>query len=170
MARIKGLPELKSKMQKLKTGLQETVVGTIWDVVGLMVADAKADAPVDLAKLINSIDRKRSETGWSVVFYVGEAHGAFQEFGFGKYLEVPAELSEEALKFKGYKSGNFEEFLADITAWCERKGIDTGAAWLIAVSILRKGLRPKPYFYPAYLKHKDTIAPIMYKRIKELMK
>lgn len=165
---IRGLDAFKRQVAKFKSGYEDAVKGAISDAVSLMVADAKARAPRDLGKLIASIDKEDADNGWTVIFFVGEAHGAFQEFGFGKYLDVPPELEAEARKFQGYKSGNFEDFLENIKEWCERKGIDPRAAWPIAVSILRNGLKPQPYFYPAYERYKDTIVPDIENRIKKL--
>lgn len=168
MAGIKGLKELQRKLKNFGKEAEAAGKAAINSAVDKMITDAKANAPQDLYNLVNSIDKENRDNGWTVVFFVGEAHGAFQEFGTGVRAEIPAELASEALKFKGYKSGNFEDFLAEIKAWCSRKGIDPEAAWPIAVTILNKGLSPQPYFYPAYLKYRDTIMPDLKQRIKNL--
>lgn len=168
MARIRGLAQLQKTLRDLPKKLEAEGMAAINYAVDNMIRDAKARAPQDLFKLINSIDKEDKDNGWTVVFFVGEVHGAFQEFGTGKQVSVPAELSGIASEFRGYKSGSFEQFVEDIEAWCVRKGIDPQAAYPIALSILNRGLAPQPYFWPAYLKHRDTIIPDIKERIKRL--
>ena len=68
---------------------------------------------------------------------------------------------------RGYKRGNFKEFVKAIEAWVKRKGFaatyniktrrrrkDKGeaerteqAAWAIAISLARHGMKPKPFFF-----------------------
>lgn len=116
-----------------------------------IVENAKLKVPVDNGSLRNSIYNKalnplRVEIG------VGASYGAYVEFGTGKYVSVPTELNDIASKFKGKKGGTFEEGLRAIKDWCRTKGIEEKYAYPIFMSILRTGLRPRPYFYPAYKK------------------
>lgn len=118
-------------------------------------ADASDKAPVNLGKLKQSINsQKESDFFWTV--NVNANYGAFVEFGTGAKVKVPAELSEIAQQYKGVKGGGFDDFLERISDWCKQKGIDEKAAYVIAVSILRKGIEPQPYLYPAFVKGKRT--------------
>lgn len=168
MAQIRGLDALRRQLRALPDQIRAEGMKSINAAVDLMIADAKANAPEDLSRLINSISKENSTDGWAVVFFVGEPHGAFQEFGTVKRVSVPAELESEAQKFKGYQTGSFEEFLEDLKGWCLRKGIDVSAAYPIAISILNRGVAPQPYFYPAYLKYKDSILVDIKDRIQRL--
>jgi hypothetical protein len=56
-----------------------------------------------------------------------------------------------AAEFRGKSGGNFDTFVEAIREWCGRKGIDPKLAYIIAVSILRKGLKPQPFLIPSYL-------------------
>jgi len=170
MARIKGMQQLRRTLTNFRKNAEREAKEALNIAVDKMIADAKANAPRDLFNLVNSIDKENRDNGWTVVFFVGEEHGAFQEFGTGSKAVVPPELETEASKFKGYKDGNFEEFVANIREWCSRNGIDPAAAWPIAVSILNRGLRPQPYFYPAYLKYRDTIIPDVRERLQRLLR
>lgn len=157
---IGGLEKLLNNLRKAEQQLWPTVMRVIDKYVDLMVADARQNAPVDLGVARDSIGKEVKDR--AVVFHVASAHGAIQEFGFGaKMGDIPPELESEALKFKGYKSGDFKEFVKELEEWCARKGIDTEAAYPIAVSILNNGLAPQPFFYPAYQKYK----PMMLKEI-----
>lgn len=159
--RIKGLDKLFRDIDRFERDAELITKRTIEEIVDMMITDAKAKAPRDLGRLIDSIDRENKDNGWTIVFFVGEVYGAFQEFGTLGRVNVPTELASVASEFKGYKSGDFSEFLKSIEEWCGRKGIDSSAAYPIAVSILRKGLDPQPYFYPAYVANKDKIIPLL---------
>lgn len=165
---IKGLPELTKKLKRIELEKWKVVMRVVDKYVDLMVADARANAPVDRGFTKNSID-KEVKGDFSISFFVGTAYGAIQEFGTGDYMDIPSELEQDALVFKGYKSGNFDEFLEEIKEWCSRKGIDEGAAYPIAVKILNKGLRPQPFFYPAYRKYKDALIAEANVELKKLV-
>jgi len=98
---------------------------------------------------------------------VEKFYAAFIEFGTkGKYKAIPG-TEEIAAKMRGYKRGNFKEFVKAIEAWVKRKGFaatyniktrrrrkDKGeaerteqAAWAIAISLARHGMKPKPFFF-----------------------
>lgn len=159
--RIKGLDKLLKDIDRFDRDSEKIAKQTIEEVVDMMITDAKAKAPRDLGRLIDSIDKESKNNGWAMVFFVGEIHGAFQEFGTGGRVQVPSELASIASSFRGYESGDFSDFLKAIEGWCDRKGIDRNAAYIIAVSILKKGLNPQPYFYPAYLANRDKIISLI---------
>lgn len=169
MAKLKGLLELQKKLNGASVAVNAAVNSAVNEVVNKMIADAKANAPVDLRRLIDSIGKENKDDGWTVVFFVGEVHGAFMEFGTGPQVSIPDEMESEAKKFQGYKGGNFDEFLDEIEAWATRKGIDPEMANLIASKILSRGLAPRPYFYPAYLKHRDEIIPAIKEKLNKLL-
>lgn len=164
---IKGLNQLMRELDRFEKDTELITKRTIEEVVDMMIRDAKAKAPRDLGRLIDSIDRENKDNGWTIVFFVGEVYGAFQEFGTLGRVQVPTELVDVASEFKGYKSGDFDEFLKSIKEWCSRKGIDEKASYPIAVSILRKGLDPQPYFYPAYVNNKDKIIPLIEQKVTQ---
>lgn len=165
---IKGLPELTKKLKRIELEKWKVVMRVVDKYVDLMVADARANAPVDRGITRNSISKER-KGDFSISFFVGTAYGAIQEFGLGMYMDIPPELEQDALVFKGYKSGNFDEFLEEIKDWCGRKGIDENAAYPIALTILNKGIRPQPFFYPAYLKFKDALIAEADKELQKLV-
>ena len=62
--------------------------------------DAKELAPVDTGKLVQSIKSMEvNSTTYKVEVF--SPYGAYMEFGTGKSVEVPQELLEMALRFKG---------------------------------------------------------------------
>lgn len=170
---IKGLEKAIRDIKDAQKKIHSTTMDAIAEVVDKMIEEARKNAPEDLRNLIDSIGKEYKD-GWTIVFFVGEEYGAFMEFGLAglrnisSNLDIPEEMEAEARKFKGYKGGDFKQFVKDIEAWCGRKGIDPEAAYPIAVSILNNGLQARPYFYPAYLKYKDEIIKLVEKRLQEL--
>lgn len=57
-----------------------------------------------------------------------------------------------------------------LTLWVKRKGIgggkDKSIAYAIAISILRKGMRPQPFLIPSF----ETEKPKLINNIKNLLK
>lgn len=165
--KIKGLNELQRDLNKLEKEVAMESKKILEQVVDRMIQDAKANAPRDLGRLIDSIDRENKDNGWTVVFFVGAEYAFATEFGTVTKVQVPDELKDVAMQFKGYKNGDFSEFLDNIKAWAKRKGIEDSAAYPIAMSILRKGINPQPYFYPAYLRHRGEIEELIKQKIDQ---
>lgn len=113
---------------------------------------AKLRAPVDMGQLRQSIGKTTARDGYNVSFvFANTPYAAFVEFGTGARVAIPKGFEQMASEFRGKKSGNFDSFLDAIREWCARKGIDPKLAYIIAVSILRKGLKPRPYLIPSYV-------------------
>lgn len=165
--KIRGLNELQRDLNKLEKDVATESKKILEQVVDRMIQDAKANAPRDLGRLIDSIDRENKDNGWTVVFFVGAEYAFATEFGTVTKVQVPDELKDVAMQFKGYKNGDFSEFLDNIKAWAKRKGIEDSAAYPIAMSILRKGINPQPYFYPAYLRHRGEIEELIKQKIDQ---
>jgi len=116
-----------------------------------IAAMAKVNAPSNLGKLKQSIhESKVTDLNYKIL--VGSDYGAYLEFGTGKKVRVPAELQKEAARFRKKSSGSFEQGLQSIRDWCKSKGIDVNAAYPIFISILKNGIAPQPYLYPAFVK------------------
>jgi hypothetical protein len=119
-----------------------------------MVADAKTKAPSNYGQLRLSIGHTTARVGYNKSFFFANApYSAFVEFGTGSKVSIPKGFEELASQFRGKQSGNFDTFLDSIRDWCRKKGIDEKLAYIIAVSILRTGVKPQPYFIPAYLQN-----------------
>jgi HK97 gp10 family phage protein len=117
-----------------------------------IVADAKQRAPVNFGQLRLSIAKTDAtiQLNRSLIFS-NAPYSAFVEFGTGSKVKVPPGFEKLASEFKGKGGGSFDDFLDNIRDWCKKKGIDEKVAYPIAVSILRTGIKPQPYFIPAYL-------------------
>ena len=132
---------------------------------------AKRLAPVNFGQLRNSIYLKETGGNNNFIFTVGASakYAPYVEFGTGGKVSVPNDFQAYAMKFKGQKGGTFKEMIDALTLWVQRKGIvgknDKSTAYAIAISILRKGIRPQPFLIPAFEQEK----PKLLKRIKDLL-
>lgn len=187
--KVTGLAELQKQIvtasEKVKQVCEKEVqaAGQDW------VAGAVRDAPVDQVALKAAISFKQSDTNTaagsliSVEIVAQRFYAPFIEFGTkGKYLPIPG-TEQIAAQFKGFKGGDFMELLRMIARWVRRKGItgtysvktrkrtgskinqfaeDYSAAWPIALSILRNGINPHPFFF----KQGETVWPNLIKRMQ----
>jgi len=138
---------------------------------GLLVeGEAKALAPGDEGFLRNRI--KSVPGNLEVEVIVNADYAAYMEFGTKRkaasYVSgLPSDWQQVAASFKGKGKGDYFDFLNNILDWVKRKKIAqitnsyTGrkstkkndllyAANMIAMAILRNGVTPHPFLYPAY--------------------
>lgn len=173
MAKIKGLDkvlkELKTYGEKAEKGIDnatEFVAGTIRDDAKQI---AKSKGVFDMGKLIQGI-KVEKDKDLNYTIFAGESYSAYVEFGTGAKVNVPAEMQQEASKFRGKGKGNFKTALENIKAWCKRKGIDEKNAYPILVSLLNKGMSPRPFMYPAWLNGRKVYLDELKQLLKELSK
>lgn len=189
---VKGLAALQQQILTASEKVKEVCSQEVQAAGQDWVAGAVRDAPVDQGALKGSISAKNSETHTagssliSVEIVAQKFYAPFVEFGTkGKYQPIPG-TEQIAAQFKGYKGGDFMELLRMIVRWVRRKGItgaysvktqrrtgnkinqfaeDYSAAWPIALSILKKGINPHPYFF----KQGDTVWPQMVQRMQKAL-
>lgn len=145
-------------------------------------ANAQRDAPVDQGSLKAGITYYM-DGGFSAVIVSNAFYSPFMEFGTkGKYTPIPG-TEAIAEQFRGYKGGDFATMLKMIERWVNRKGIagtysvktrrrtggkaaiasqNRSAAFAIALSILKNGVSPHPFFF----KQQDILWPEMVKNIR----
>lgn len=165
-------------------------------VADLIVAEAKRLAPKDLGTIAQNIGKTVTGEGDKVraSIYAAAPESAFQEFGTGGKVQVPVAMQDIAIQFKGKSSGDFKAFVLALTAWVKRNGIvgvysvqtrkrsnaakfggkqgnddaDEKAAYAIARKILRDGLKPQPFMYPAYISNNWKLLPMLQNAYREL--
>lgn len=121
------------------------------------VNDAKRLAPVNEGVLRNSIASNADDL--KVTISVNIPYAAYLEFGTKSFAQsyvstLPPDWQTFAADYKGSGGGSFKEFVMKITEWVRLKGIDIKAAYPIALKILRTGIKPHPYLFPAFEKNK----------------
>jgi HK97 gp10 family phage protein len=163
---IEGIQKALDKLdQKLNTELSNEINASALTIQ----SNAKRLAPVNFGKLRNGIVLIKD----GLLTYTvesRESYSPYVEFGTGGKVSVPADFQSYAQTFKGQKGGTFKEMIEALTLWVKRKGIGDGKnnkvlAFVIARSILQKGLRPQPFLIPSYEQEKSKLI----KRIKDLL-
>jgi len=166
---LSGFKELEGKLKNLTTALKVDAGDEINASVIKIENQAKRLAPVNFGQLRGSIAHsKDGELTYSVA--ANASYSAYVEFGTGPQVNVPADFKSYAQQFKGKSGGKFKDMVEALTLWVKRKGIgngknDKGLAYVIALSILRKGMRPQPFLVPAYEMEK----PKLIQRLNKLL-
>lgn len=161
-----GFKQFQDGLNKLPATLRKEIGTRVKAAAEQFKELATKDAPADAGTLRSQISvRQVDDLKYDVVS--GSEYSAYMEFGTkGKFRPIAGIDSSE---FKGLPSGGtFKEMLRNIEEWVRRKGIAgtysvktrkrTGsksaqqaqnkqAAYLIARSILNKGVTPHPFFF-----------------------
>jgi hypothetical protein len=171
--------------------LAGAIVGAVGDMI---VNEAKQLAPVDLGKIRQGIGKEVENNADRTIAKIFSAapESPYQEFGTGGKVDVPEEMSEVASYFIGGggngDSGGMVEFIQALTDWVRRHGLtntysvstrkvfsrggadrDEQLAWAIAKKILREGLKPQPFLYPAYVANKGKLVPMLEDALKQML-
>lgn len=173
---------LEAALEKLSPAMYKRSVNDAFNAFGLAtVKDAKINVPKDEGNLARSINFEKIDYG--VQINVNADYAAYVEFGTRKFAEsyisqLPNDWKTFAAEFKGKTGGDnsFMSFFYKILKWVQRKGFaadktksgkrsnsknsiqkEYDAAYFIAISILRNGIKPQPYLYPAFEKNKPQL-------------
>jgi len=166
---LNGLKDIQDALKNIDVKLKQHVGDEINASALKILTDAKRLAPVNFGQLRNQIALEPIND----LTYAVEAkasYSAYVEFGTGPQVSVPADFTSYAAQFKGKKGGKFKDFVDALTLWVKRKGIgdgknDRGLAYVIARSILLKGMRPQPFLIPSY----ESEKPKLIQRLKKLL-
>jgi HK97 gp10 family phage protein len=178
---IKGINETLAKFNKLeknvKAGIKNEVASSILNIY----SDAKKLAPINIGTLRGSIFKDEVSKSENVfMFTVGAkaSYAPYIEFGTGGKVSVPSGYADYAMQFKGKTGGKFIDMVKALAEWVSKKGItgtysvktqrrtgskstqnkqNLSAAYVIAISILRKGLRAQPFLIPAFEAEKPKL-------------
>jgi hypothetical protein len=183
---IKGSEKLKS-MGKVLTD----VIDGVLNANALEIATiAKVKAPKNLGGLHASINPENSKLLEKHIT-VNAFYAPFIEFGTGHYAAqyvstLPADWQAFAAQYKakGKNKGTGHELLLKLIDWVRAKGIHGltasgrskkgkkaeediyNIAYVIAIRILRHGIKPHPFLFPAY----ELQRPIIKKDIETVLK
>jgi len=166
---IKGLSKLLKKLDKLGVDVEKQIDEVTEANALEIVAKAKSLAPSNIGKLRQGISSEKDEdVGYKIS--ANAPYSGYIEFGTGKKVSVPIELQDVAQALKNAPKGNFETGLASIKAWCRTKGIDEEAAYPIFLSILKQGIEPQPFLYPAYVGQQKQYIKDLEAELKAIVK
>lgn len=108
-------------------------------------------------------------------------YAPFQEFGTGAKVSVPSEFAQVAADAQNQpKRGDFDKFVESLAEWARIKGIipNSGTtpkdyermAYIMAVNIYRNGLKPRPFFFKAFVQIRPRIIATMQKLVQTYTK
>ena len=156
--KITGQKELLKKLAAFGEEAERKISLATFGTAGQIADDATQSAPANNGDLRQSINLNPNTPG--KLFYevaVNVPYAAYVEFGTGAKVDVPAEMQEIANQYKGGQGGKFSDMIEALKDWCRKKGIPEEAVYPIAVKILKYGLEPQPFLYPAYRKARKRI-------------
>jgi len=159
---IKGLDATLAEIKAYPQDI-ERIINNEFKAFGVQVVnDARVNAPVNEGLLRESISSQ--VTPLQVSISVNVDYAAYLEFGTKSFAAayvatLPQDWQTFAAQYKGSSGGTFQELVMRIKKWVQLKGLASGkdidsAAYLIARKIVRDGIRPHPYLYPAFEKNK----------------
>ena len=99
-------------------------------------------------------------------------YAGYVEFGTGKKVNVPAEFSSIASSIRAKKRDNWEVAMRRIRDWLKMMGYDVKNAYPMYINIVKngRGVRPRPFMYPAYLSTIRYMRKEADKALKKLIK
>jgi HK97 gp10 family phage protein len=186
--KINGMDKLFNDLNKLSEKIK-TEVALEMNASALNIqSNAKKNAPVNFGVLRNSIQLVEELGGGKLIYTVGSklSYAPYIEFGTGGKVSIPNGYENFAQQFKGKQGGTFQQMLNALVEWVKRKGLvgtysvktqkrtgnkkiqskqNESAAYAIAISILKKGLRPQPFLIPAY----EQEIPKLKEKIKNIV-
>ena len=167
------LKSLRDKLFDTNSRLTEVIQKGAFDIE----RDAKVLARVDLGRLrasitVEMVSDEEARIGTNVEY------APYVEFGTGGKVSIPIGYESYASQFKGKSDGTFTDMVKALAEWVKKKGIvasysiktqrrvgnkannekkDNATAWAIAISIIKKGLRPQPFLIPAFEQEKPKL-------------
>lgn len=152
--KIQGIEDLITRLRAIPGKVTAAVSTELQFGANAIAVEAKQLAPGDQGILHNLISVAKIDPLTFQVVSAAE-YSPYVEFGTLQKVDIPPGLEEYAAQFKGdFASGTYSEggnltAKEAIFAWCERQGIDKEAWYAIYMSIIRVGIKPQPFFFPA---------------------
>lgn len=167
-----GLDALKKEINAASQSLKTEVDGEMNAAAMEFVALAKRDLASqggDRGTLLRSISYKK-DGDLAYTVSANTFYAPFIEFGTKTKFNPYPGTEEYAAQFRGTKQGGALKLIDAIKGWVKRKGIASGkeadrAAFLIARSIYKKGINPKPFFF----KQIPIVRTLLEKRITQIL-
>jgi len=152
---IKNIDKVIKELQKFGAEA-DVVVDQVTEAASKdIMLDARKLAPKDTGGLSGSIYQEEvSKNRYKI--WSAKPYAAYMEFGTGSKVEVPKEMQDVANEFRGRSKGSFEDGVQAIEDWLSRNGGDPKDAKFILFRILKRGLTPQPFLYPAFVKGRKT--------------
>lgn len=161
---IIGLQELKLKLQNMPADVASAVSIELSDGAQQIAAEAKSNAPGDQGFLRQQIGVKKiNNLSFEVIS--GAEYSPFVEFGTLQEVSIPPGLEEYAAQFQASVDSGGLSAKEAIFAWCARQGIDKDAWYPIYLKIIKVGVKPHPFFFPAV----NRLKPVIIEQVKKAL-
>lgn len=111
--KLKGLTELKRKIQNIERNNQRAINKGIQETARLILNAALSKVPVDNGHLRSTMGQENNPAELSATVYAAALYSAYVEFGTGAFVEVPTGLESYAMEFfvSGEGKGHAKPFL-----------------------------------------------------------
>lgn len=154
--KVQRLDKLLKQFEQFGEDAKKVANAELEDGARAIAGDAKKNAPANHSELRNGIQFVRTkDLQFEVIAHA--PYSGYVEFGTGMKVEVPKELQEIAQAIRNNPKGDFKDGLESIKDWLRAKKKDERAAWIVLMTILREGLTPRPFLYPAWTKNGPKI-------------
>ena len=174
---LKGVEKLKTIPAVLTQRLDDVLTANVTDIQ----TEAKSRANVGVTGGLHNQIFVKHESPLIKHITVNAFYAPFIEFGTGKFAaqyvgSLPADWQAYAAQFKGKKGeGDFQDFYHNMIKWVMAKGIHgltksgrskkgkkaeaeaAAIAYIMCLSIIKKGIKAQPFLYPAYAEQKEKI-------------
>jgi hypothetical protein len=174
--------KFKHNADQISINLSKTIgrkVIAVEAAIDKYIDNTKKDAKTNISsnktvyqsKLINSFKKKvkksKGRGEWSLK--VDAVYGAFVEFGTKGKFNADSRLGNYPNKFKGMKgeSGNVYDRLKK---YLISEGVPEDEVWVVIKSMLKKGTKAYPFFFPAVFKNKVILKKDLRRALKKRTK
>jgi len=156
--KLKGVQEQINALKNVESELAAEVDMALMAGALSIERDAKKNAPVYLGGIRQSIQHtKLSHLRYEIA--ANAYHAPYLEFGTRGYVKIPAGMEAIAAQIqKRPKKGKFADMVKAIAEWGRKKKyFEEDAAFFVALKILKKGIRPRPFLHPALMSNQKRI-------------
>jgi hypothetical protein len=168
MSFIRGLGASKASLRLQGKNL-EAFVKTQVEIVGRKgELEAKSRAAKDLGDVAQKMSYESTRNGFGARLSSNSDHGVVSEFGSGGKVDIPKGYESMAKKAgQAMKKGKWKDFIENIEDWAVRKGMDKSAAYPIAMSIYKNGVKATPALIPSAKNAYQDLVRRLRKRFKK---
>lgn len=182
--KMKGFDAAVAALKVAPKRLREEVGDAIEDGLILIEKRAKDKAPDYTGYLRANINHVTDRQQLIGRITVNAFYAAYVEFGTGHYAAqyvgtLPGDWQTYARTFKGKTGGDIDKFLEIMVRWVKLKGLhgltksnrsrtgkkaDADAynlAYVIVINILRNGIHPHPFLFPAVRDSREQVEKLM---------
>lgn len=169
MSNQSELKRLKRKFEGIPREIAERAEDILQSNADECATNAIRYAPIhdgDLRASIYVTSPPEGNKGYEITkaVVVGADHGPYVEFGTKSRAVIPPDWTDFAKRFQGptARTGAYDR----IMKWATQKGYDKGHAFNIFMKIMRYGMHPQPFLYPAFIKQQKKLMADLKRSLK----